>query len=420
MPKDKQPQQPLDKPSNIASDQASQDFDELEQLVEELKTYRFSEKLNRQEKATLESLALRLVDAGISLDDDDEKEQIPTDRHTRKNLRLLAEPAFDYIAQESQGDQELETELQTGVIKSLARVGILPASVRVFEPLVPKSTKPDKKPAAADEYSLTVKPTDKAFLESLVTEVESAGKWSKATTEAAAIGFLDIYYPAKTQVKNNRGTHQEILNAIATTNTYSHAVATALSKLPEIQQTSSIEDIRSEIFNQLKLRAAPAKLQELVNYDDYTIGTVPEVREFNNAIKGTQYEILAHQALSSLDIDSYRHSSLEEDISQGYDLVLENNGKKYYLDVKAARSFSNAVAEKYHPSTIIGDTKDRGYLVRQTRHEDQKGQAIRVIVLDVETTGAIKVQRNRLQLTDTGNYHATILEAMALVDNTKN
>lgn len=407
--------QPLGQPNDI-----NQPIDEFEQLVDEVSTYSFSEKLTSKDKQTIQSYALRLLDVSMASTGEN-LDPVPTDRNSRKNLRLLAKPTFDIIDQETEGDKELELQLKHGIIASMGRAGVVPASVRVFEALTETSSqpKPEQKSVSVDDYTPKVKPADKEFLDNLVSAVETSGKWSPTTTKNTALGFLDIYYPAMMQAEKNHGSRQQVLDAIATTNTYRHAVASALSQLPEIQQSSSIDEVKAEIVKLLKQRATPAKLKQLEQFDDYTINDVEEIKQFSNAMKGARYEILAHNALESLELDNYKFSSIKEDITNGYDLVLEKNERRYYLDVKAARSFIKS-ANKYRPETIQTEAIDRGYLIRKSRHTDQDGNDISIIVLDVETTGSIKYQRNRLQLTNPENYQATILEAMGLVDNTLN
>lgn len=348
--------------------------------------------------------------------DPSNNEPIPTDRKSRKKLRGILPLSIDIIKQESYGDESLEKELQARLLRGVGRAGIKTDTVRVFENFTPKKPNAERTKQTTKDLVPTVNQEDKQYLEDLVAGVEDSGRWDPAATEKAALGFLDIYHPAQEKADNNRGSHQEVLDAIATCGTYSHAIASALSNLPSLEQDSRISDIKSNIVESLIERANHVELNKLSQYDSYTQGEIPEIQEFSAAIKGAQYEILARDALASLELDDINYSSIEEDVSYGYDLVLEKNEQKYYVDIKASKSFDKSV-KKYREDTIVSDTRDRDYVVRTTNHKDENDKDINIIVIDAETSGDIKIVRNRLQLNSPEAYTATVEEAMRLVDN---
>ncbi len=393
----------------------------LEQLVTDVSHATTAHVPDDDQSAASVELASQLVFASMDDSLSEQQPAITPDRRTRKAIRALVPDALDYIQTESDGDTALETELRTNLIHSLGRIGIYPDTIPELAPQQPDSPAPaHRQHQKAPETVPQLTDHDRDYLESLVAEVATSGTWSSHTTQAAATGFIDIYHPAEQRASHNRGTHQEILNAIAACGAYSHAVATALSYLAPLEQTSRIDDMKTEITRQLLLRADQPTRQRLEASDAYTLANQPEIQEFMNAIKGAQYEILAHDAIAQhsdlVPHDSLSYSSLEDDIAHGFDIQLTQADTTYYIDIKAARSFHRSV-KKYPAASIVAGSAHDNFVVRRTRHPSHNDRPHHIIVIDAETTGGIAYRRNRLSLTTPKHYLATLTHAIKAVDN---
>ena len=269
----------------------------LKSFIDQIKTVSPEDLKNDD---TVASLADSLSRVGLE-PELNEDEKLKVHRDEKALIRKIAGPAFELVRQEAEGDQALQWELEENVLIGLATAGIPRDTVPGYE----NNRRREQSAAGATEYNPTVREEDERFLTGILDRIDTQhGVWKDKDTKDFAQGFLDIYYPSQKKLATKGGkSGQEVVDAIAACNIYSHSLASALAQVPEKQRTLTVNRVQESMLTSLKHTAltsegrASIALFEAIDSGD--VDKIPEVKAFIESVRGARLESVAHEELLS-------------------------------------------------------------------------------------------------------------------------
>lgn len=390
----------------------------LKSFIDQIKTVTPEDLKNDD---TVASLADSLSRVGLE-PELNEDEKLKVHRDEKALIRKIAGPAFELVRQEAEGDPLLQQELEENVLTGLASAGIPRDTIPGYE-----SNRRRERPAvSATEYNPTVREEDERFLTGIVDRIDTQhGVWRDKDTKEFAQGFLDIYYPSQEKLTTKRGrSGQEVVDAIAACNIYSHSLASALAQVPEKQRTLTVNRVQESMLTSLKHAAlaseGTASITLFEAIESGNVDKIPEVRAFIESVRGARLESVAHEELSSskekMGLTSVEFASLEDDIKGGYDLVVtDESGETFYIDIKSRGSFRNLINESRNIELL---STNEGVAIKKSRYVGADGRPLEVIVINIIEAGYGERDTNKFSLETPDSYLQAVTDGMMAVKTT--